>query len=99
MTKELVWVYNDNLRFHSTYTSNAQRLPNGNTLICESAAKRVFEVTPGGETVWEYVGCGSRSYRYSYDCCEQSAALGRPAEVPVTPPAELRIPPEAPIDG
>ena len=58
VTKELVWVYNDHLRFHSTYTSSAQRLSNGNTLICESAAKRVFEVTPECETVWEYVGCG-----------------------------------------
>ncbi len=98
MTKELEWVYGDNLRFHSAYTSSAQRLENGNTLICEAAARRVFEVTPEKETVWEYVGCGPRSYRYSYDYCLQTAALRRPREVSVTPPAELRIPPDAPLD-
>ena len=98
MTKELVWVYNDGLRFHSTYTASAQRLPNGNTLICESMAGRVFEVTPECETVWEYIGCGPRSYRYAYDYCPQTAALGRPKEVSVTPPKELRIPPDAPLD-
>ena len=31
------------------------RLANGNTLICESAFGRLFEVTPAGETVWEYI--------------------------------------------
>ncbi|MBT7162480.1 MAG: hypothetical protein HN904_06850 [Victivallales bacterium] len=98
MTKELVWVYNDGLRFHSTYTSSAQRLPNGNTLICEAAARRVFEVTPECKTVWEYVGCGCRSYRYGYDYCPQTAALGLPNEVSVTPPKDLRIPPDAPLD-
>ena len=97
-TKELVWVYDDNQRFHSTYTSSAQRLPNGNTLICESVTLRTFEVTPEGETVWEYVGSGVRSYRYSYDHCPQTAALGHPKQVSVTPPEEFRIPPDAPLD-
>jgi hypothetical protein len=34
---------------------SAQRLPNGNTLITESAFGRVFEVTKEGEIVWDYV--------------------------------------------
>lgn len=34
--------------------SSAQRLPNGNTLICNGPDGRVFEATPGGHTVWEY---------------------------------------------
>ncbi len=34
---------------------SAQRLANGNTFICESAFGRLFEVTPEGETVWEYI--------------------------------------------
>jgi hypothetical protein len=34
---------------------NAQRLPNGNTLITESSFGRFFEVTKEGELVWEYV--------------------------------------------
>ena len=33
----------------------AQRLPNGNTLVCESSYGRFFEVTQEGEIVWEYV--------------------------------------------
>jgi len=93
-TKELVWVYDRSLEFHATYTSSAQRLANGNTLICESTGRRVFEVTPEGETVWEYVEGTPRSYRYPYDYCPQTAALGRPKEVSVTPPEELRVPPD-----
>ena len=34
---------------------NAQRLPHGNTLVCESSFGRFFEVTPAGAIVWEYV--------------------------------------------
>jgi hypothetical protein len=32
-----------------------QRLPNGNTLITESEAGRLLEVTADGEVVWEYI--------------------------------------------
>jgi hypothetical protein len=32
----------------------AQRLPNGNTLITESEKGHAFEISPEGETVWEY---------------------------------------------
>jgi hypothetical protein len=34
---------------------NAQRLPNGNTLITESSFGRIFEVTKNGKIVSEYV--------------------------------------------
>ena len=71
---------------------------NGNTLICESVTKRVFEVTTGGETVWDYVvPAGSpRSYRYAYNHCPQAAALGIPSQIAVTPPSEFSIPPDEP---
>ena len=98
-TKELKWVYNAGLGFHSTYTSSAQRLPNGNTLICESAASRVFEVTPEGRIVWEHVRPTPRSYRYPYDYCPQFAALTPPEEIPVTPPEDFRIEPETAQSG
>lgn len=42
-------------RFYSGFESSAQRLPNGNTLIAESAGGRIIEVTPDFEIVWEYV--------------------------------------------
>ena len=97
-TKEVVWVYDKGLDFHATYTANAQRLANGNTLICESAGRRIFEVTPDQETVWEYVEGTPRTYRYPYDHCPQTTALGKPKEVSVTPPKELRILPDAPLE-
>ncbi|MFM9433002.1 hypothetical protein ACFDR9_000031 [Janthinobacterium sp. CG_23.3] len=53
----VVWSYTDELvnAFYSAYMGSAQRLPNGNTHITESATGRLFEVTPAGEVVWEYV--------------------------------------------
>ena len=41
--------------FYSSEISGAHRLPNGNTLICAGVRGTFFEVTPAGETVWEYV--------------------------------------------
>jgi hypothetical protein len=40
--------------FYSPNISNAQRLQNGNTLICEGAEGYLFEVDPAGQTVWSY---------------------------------------------
>ncbi len=56
-TSKIVWEYHDTVPFNffSPYISGAQRLPNGNTLICEGCFGRLFEVTSGGEVVWEYV--------------------------------------------
>jgi len=53
----IVWEYRDQslFDFFSPYISGAQRLPNGNTLICEGCDGRIFEVTPDGLVVWEYV--------------------------------------------
>jgi hypothetical protein len=45
----------DDSRFYSPLFGNAQRLPNGNTLITEGTAGRVFEVTQDRQTVWEFV--------------------------------------------
>lgn len=88
-TKEVVWFYDEQERFHSNYTSSCQRLPNGNTLILEAAHKRLFEVTPECEIVWELIfdvkrfGGAQRAYRYAYDHCEQMKSLPTPEEIPV----------------
>ena len=50
-----VWSYQDREHFFSGFISGAQRLPNGNTFICEGAEGRVFEVTPAGDVVWDYL--------------------------------------------
>lgn len=56
-TMETTWDYTDPNApsFFSPFMGSAQRLGNGNTLICESAFGRLFEVTPAGAVVWEYV--------------------------------------------
>ncbi len=41
--------------FYAFFISGAQRLPNGNTLICSGPNGTLFEVTPGKEVVWKYV--------------------------------------------
>lgn len=51
---QAAWIYQDEPRFFSAFISGAQRLSNGNTLICEGAKGRVFEVTRAGEIVWDY---------------------------------------------
>ncbi|OHV08807.1 aryl-sulfate sulfotransferase [Kushneria phosphatilytica] len=61
VTREIVWQYNatDSGRalwsFYSAFISSARRLPNGNTLIDEGQHGRLFQVTPQGAIVWEYV--------------------------------------------
>ena len=50
----VTWRYQDGDDFFSRTRGSAYRLPNGNTLITESDTGYVLEVTPGGETVWEF---------------------------------------------
>lgn len=54
---QMVWSHEAKPResFYSRALSGAQRLPNGNTLICEGRSGNVFEVRPDGEQVWQYV--------------------------------------------
>ena len=81
-THKTVWEYRAKpaYTFFSPHISGAQRLPTGNTLICEGQWGRLFEVTPEGEIVWEYVSpfmgpdrAGDpsnevfRAYRYAAD--------------------------------
>ena len=40
--------------FYGQNISGAQRLPNGNTLICEGPDGYIFEVTSDGNVVWTY---------------------------------------------
>jgi hypothetical protein len=75
--KQIVWQYTGEdsggpgWSFKSTHISDARRLPNGNTFIDEGQNGRLFQVTPGGEIVWEYV---SPYFRHSTD-----AITGRPS--------------------
>ena len=73
---EIVWTYaaDPPESFYARLASNAQRLQNGNTLITDGPAWRIFEVTREGKTVWDFVfplrtGDASvyRAYRYPPD--------------------------------
>ena len=56
LSQEIVWVYEGDPAesFFSMRRGSNQRLPNGNTLICESEKGHVFEVDAVGERVWEF---------------------------------------------
>jgi len=58
VSKQIVWSYSskNNVNFYSTIGSSAQRLPNGNTLICSDNNGHFFEVCPKDTSiVWEYI--------------------------------------------
>ena len=52
-----LWSYTASKKsdFFAPLMSGAQRLPNGNTLICTGFSGTVFEVTPEKEIVWDYI--------------------------------------------
>ena len=95
-TLEIVWKVEDTSEnsgfrfnahyFYSPLTSDAQRMPNGNTVICEGTSGRIMEFTADNELVWEYmypyVGPGLlyRAYRIPYEWVPQ---LEKPEEVAV----------------
>lgn len=102
LTLRIVWQYTpneagftfpmDSNRFYSPFISGAQRLPNGNTLICEGSDGRIFEVTAQHEIVWEYISPYKgvflpmnmiyRAYRVPYEWVPQE---DRPQETPIVP--------------
>ncbi len=56
-TREPVWEFRGSPThsFYSPHISGVQRLASGNTLICEGAKGCIFETTPEGEIVWEFI--------------------------------------------
>jgi hypothetical protein len=57
LSKQVTWHYytKSNLTLFSNIGCSAQRLPNGNTLICATTRGYFVEVTAGGEIVWEFI--------------------------------------------
>lgn len=51
------WIYTNNTPadFNSPRYGSTQRLPNGNTLICNSDSGEFFEVNQSDEIVWKYI--------------------------------------------
>lgn len=90
-----LWSYSapNPVDFYSVTISSAQRLPNGNTLICAGAPGIIFEITPENKVVWQYnlppFGNGQnghnvfRAYRFpvSYPgLAGKTLVAGRPLE-------------------
>ena len=57
LTGDIAWEYaaDPPESFYSYEKGSAQRLPNGNTLVCDGDNGRAFEVTPAGKMVWEWL--------------------------------------------
>jgi len=49
----IVWEYREAPDFYNSIAGDANRLPNGNTLITDSMNWRIIEVSPDGQPVWE----------------------------------------------
>ena len=56
-TGKIIWQYMGNpvFSFLSLHIAGAERLMNGNTLICEGESGRIFEVTRDCKVCWEWV--------------------------------------------
>ena len=86
----LTWSYSADPAdsFYADHISGAQRLANGNTLVCSGVDGYLFEVTSEGELVWEYDHDGSvfRATRYDQEYAGfDGTALD---DEPVEPPTE-----------
>jgi outer membrane protein assembly factor BamB len=95
VTLTVAWEYRADppSAFHSKWRGSSQRLPNGDTLICESDRGRVFEVTPEGETVWEFWNPELRGDRrrgiyrlMRVDAAQVAWAIGEKTEIDETRP-------------
>ena len=91
-TNEIVWSWQDPQKwtFFSPVMGGVQRLPNGNTLICEAMSGRFFEVAREGDLVWDFINpffeetdgvfagpCNAcfRAYRYGKDSPEMGGKI------------------------
>ncbi|UWG49805.1 Arylsulfotransferase family protein [Halalkaliarchaeum sp. AArc-CO] len=53
-TEEVVWEYTGPEGDPLQWPRDADRLPNGNTIITDSRNNRILEVSPSGEVVWQF---------------------------------------------
>ena len=109
--EEPTWWYRDTVEFYSDFISGCQRLPNGNTLICEGGWGTLFEVTPDSEVVWQYISpvCSSgpmhqgvpMSYRLNsvFRCYRYSPDYPAFEGRNLTPGGPIELPPAGLLTG
>ena len=78
--EEQTWIYNSD--FYAFYVGGAQRLPNGNTLICNGPYGTIFEVTPENVIVWEYENPYPNPYQNNLFKCKYYLPKESPNEKP-----------------
>lgn len=82
LTEQIEWEYTTEPKedFFSQCIAGAQRLPNGNNLICEGCKGRLFEVTPKKEIVWDFVNPFLAEYsgKFVYRCLRYSPEYAAP---------------------
>jgi hypothetical protein len=85
LNQAIAWSYNGNKEngFVSEVCGSCQRLPNNNTLITESTAGRVFEVTQNNSIVWEFIN---------------PERIHRDEELIAVIPEMVRLPPDLSLD-
>ena len=90
-TSEVEWEYGSEY-FFSSVAGTAQALPGANIAITSSHGGRIFEITPEGEIVWEWVPpyLPMRAQRVPVDFCPQLAALAPQENVEVRPSGDQR---------
>ena len=75
----LTWCYNPHPSFYASIISGAQRLANGNTLICNGETGEIFEVNPAGATIWE-ADVGEQMFNIEYISPEEWSLVVRYGE-------------------
>ncbi|WP_115718471.1 aryl-sulfate sulfotransferase [Gallaecimonas mangrovi] len=103
-SKQIVWQYDASRSHHAIWTffsgfiSSAQRLKNGNTLIAEGQSGRLFQVTPSGDIVWEYVnphyGHSSKADTYQTNYVYRAYQVGYDWAPKGTPHSENAVVPD-----
>jgi hypothetical protein len=100
-TRKIVWQSSTSQwvrRPFSWFLGSAQRLPNGNTLICEGGNGRLYQVTPQNKIVWEYVttngashqlpGGMLKAHQYPPDYCPQFKSLPSAGGAAIVAPSQ-----------
>ena len=80
-TGKEVWTYAAKYptSFYSYRQGAAQRLPNGNTLVTSTQQGHLFEVTPAGEVVWEFVNPIMKGQPKAFFCDATESLPGKSA--------------------
>jgi hypothetical protein len=86
-------------RHYSWVIGYAQRLPNGNTMVCDGSNGRFFQQTPDGGIVWEYInpyiglevlqGAVFRALSYAPNYCSQFKTLKAAGGAALTPTSNV----------